>query len=152
MTELISKKIYVAGHAGMVGQAVVRTLNQAGAKHLITRSRRELDLRNQAATQTFFKSQCPDLVIFAAGKVGGIHANNTYPAEFIYDNLIIAANAIEAAYRSGVQRFLYLGSSCIYPRMAPQPISEESLSTGPLEKTNEAYALAKIAGLKMCQY
>jgi GDP-L-fucose synthase len=152
MTELISKKIYVAGHAGMVGQAVVRTLNQAGAKHLITRSRRELDLRNQAATQTFFKSQCPDLVIFAAGKVGGIHANNTYPAEFIYDNLIIAANAIEAAYRSGVQRFLYLGSSCIYPRMAPQPISEESLLTGPLEKTNEAYALAKIAGLKMCQY
>lgn len=152
MTDLISKRIYVAGHAGMVGQAVVRRLNQAGVRNLILRTRQELDLRNQSATQAFFEQQRPDLVIFAAGKVGGIHANNTYPAEFIYDNLIMAANAIDAAYRTGVQRFLYLGSSCIYPRMAPQPISEDCLLTGPLEKTNEAYALAKIAGLKMCQY
>lgn len=152
MTDPRALKIFVAGHGGMAGSSVVRKLKQVGANHLILRTRQELDLRNQTATAKFFHQQKPDLVIFAAGKVGGIHANSTYPAEFIYDNLIIAANAIEAAYRSGVQRFLYLGSSCIYPRMAPQPISEESLLTGPLEKTNEAYALAKIAGLKLCQH
>jgi GDP-L-fucose synthase len=152
MTDLSAAKIFVAGHAGMVGQAVLRHLQQLGAPRLIVRTRQQLDLREQSQTNDFFQQEKPDLVIFAAGKVGGIHANHTYPAEFIYDNLIIAANAIEAAYRSGVRRFLYLGSSCIYPRLAPQPISEDSLLTGPLEKTNEAYALAKIAGLKMCQY
>lgn len=136
----------------MVGQALVRTLSTGAAEKLILRSRRELDLRDQSAVSHFFKGERPEIVIFASGKVGGIHANDTYPAEFIYDNLVMAANAIEAAYRTGTERFLYLGSSCIYPRMAPQPIHEESLLTGPLEKTNEAYALAKISGLKLCQY
>jgi GDP-L-fucose synthase len=152
MTKLFARKVFVAGHRGMVGQALVRKLREFGASQLILHSRRELDLRNQSEVERFFREERPEIVIFAAGKVGGIHANHTYPAEFLYDNLIIAAHAIEAAYRNGVERFLYLGSSCIYPRLAPQPISEESLLSGPLEKTNEAYALAKIAGLKLCEY
>ncbi len=136
----------------MVGQAVVRALTHRGHSGLILKSRRELDLKNQSEVQAFYREHHPELVIFAAAKVGGILANNQYPAQFLYDNLMMAANSIEAAFRSGVERFLFLGSTCIYPRMAPQPISEDSLLTGPLETTNEAYALAKIAGLKMCQH
>ena len=130
----------------------MRTLKAKGAESIITRSRAELDLCNQADVNQFFDKERPDVVIFAAAKVGGIHANSTYPAEFIHDNLVMAANAIHAAYSSGVKRFLFLGSTCIYPRMAPQPMPESCLLTGPLEKTNEAYALAKIAGLKMCEF
>jgi GDP-L-fucose synthase len=136
----------------MVGQAVVRALQQSGCDQLVTRTRSELNLCDQAEVQTFFESEKPQVVIFAAAKVGGIHANNTYPAEFIYDNLMMAANSIHAAYQSKTKRFLFLGSTCIYPRMAPQPMDEACLLTGPLEKTNEAYALAKIAGLKMCEH
>ena len=150
--DIASQSVFVAGHQGMVGSAVMRALENLGASQLITTSRKELDLRNQAAVNTFFANQQPDLVIFAAAKVGGIHANNTYPAEFIYDNLMMATNTIHAAYSSGVKRFLFLGSTCIYPRMAPQPMSEDCLLTGPLETTNEAYALAKIAGLKLCEF
>jgi GDP-L-fucose synthase len=146
------QRIFVAGHRGMVGQAVVRKLHQHQAGHLILVPRDQLDLCDQGATVRFFQEQKPDVVIFAAGKVGGIHANHTYPAEFLYENLMMAANAIHAAYLSGVSRFLFLGSSCIYPRLAEQPIRESSLLTGPLEPTNEAYALAKISGLKLCQY
>jgi GDP-L-fucose synthase len=145
-------KIYVAGHRGMVGAAVVRRLQNAGLKNLLLKSRDELDLTNQHDVNSFFSQNKPDVVVFAAAKVGGIHANNTYPAEFIYQNLTMATNAIHAAYQHGVQRFLFLGSTCIYPRLAPQPISEDSLLTSELEPTNEAYALAKIAGLKLCQF
>jgi GDP-L-fucose synthase len=145
------KSVYIAGHRGMVGQAVLRQLKVAGFR-TITRTRGELDLCNQADTQHFLATEKPDTIVFAAAKVGGIHANKTYPAEFIYDNLAMAANTIHAAYLAGVQRFLFLGSTCIYPRMAPQPMPESCLLTGPLESTNEAYALAKIAGLKMCQH
>ncbi|MCO8123438.1 GDP-L-fucose synthase [Stieleria sp. TO1_6] len=147
-------RIYVAGHRGMVGAAVVRHLRSLGLadENLITRRRDELDLICQADVQQFFETQRPDVVVFAAAKVGGIHANDTYPAEFIYDNLMMAANAIHSAYRTGTKRFLFLGSTCIYPRMAPQPMPEDCLLTGPLEKTNEAYALAKISGLKLCQH
>lgn len=152
MVELTKKRIYVAGHRGMVGQAVVRALSNAGAERLILRTRSELNLCNQADVQDFFHSERPDIVVFAAAKVGGIHANHTYPAEFLYDNLMMAANSIHAAYQAGSQRFLFLGSTCIYPRLAPQPMSEDCLLTGPLETTNEAYALAKISGLKMCQH
>lgn len=152
--KLPSGRIYVAGHRGMVGAAVVRRLRELGIaeEDLITRTRQDLDLTRQADVERFFEDQRPDVVIFAAAKVGGIHANDTYPAEFIYDNLMMAANAIHSAYRSGTQRFLFLGSTCIYPRMAPQPMPEDCLLTGPLEKTNEAYALAKISGLKLCQH
>jgi GDP-L-fucose synthase len=146
------KKIYVAGHRGMVGRAIVRRLQSLGVGSILTADHSTLDLTRQADTEAFFDDHRPDMVIFAAAKVGGIHANNTYPAQFMYDNLAMATNAIEAAYRSGVSRFLFLGSTCIYPRMAPQPIQESALLTSPLEQTNEAYALAKIAGLKMCQY
>ena len=149
---LESQKIYVAGHRGMVGSAVVRALESCGAKKIITKSRDELDLTNQPEVNKFFADERPDSVVFCAGKVGGIHANNTYPAEFIYQNLTMAANSIHAAYQNEVPRFLFLGSTCIYPRMAPQPMPENCLLTGPLEPTNEAYAVAKIAGLKMCQY
>ena len=149
---LESQKIYVAGHRGMVGSAVVRALESCGAKKIVTRSRDELDLTNQPEVNKFFADERPDSVVFCAGKVGGIHANNTYPAEFIYQNLTMAANSIHAAYQNQVPRFLFLGSTCIYPRMAPQPMPENCLLTGPLEPTNEAYAVAKIAGLKMCQY
>ena len=136
----------------MVGGAVVRRLQQDGFQNLLLRSRSELDLINQSAVNKFFEAQKPDVVVFAAARVGGIHANNTYPAEFIYDNLMMATNAIHAAHQHGTQRFLFLGSTCIYPRMSPQPIAETSLLTSELEPTNEAYAIAKIAGLKLCQY
>ena len=131
--------IYVAGHRGMVGSAIVRRLKQLGFDDLILRSRSELDLTSQPATQAFFEANQPATVIFAAAKVGGIHANNSYPAEFIYDNLMMAANTIHSAYKTGTQRFLFLGSTCIYPRMAPQPMLEDCLLTGTLEQTNEAY-------------
>lgn len=136
----------------MVGSAVVRHLNHLGIGEILQRSSQELDLRDQAATLKFFEEHRPATVIFAAAKVGGIHANNSYPAEFIYDNLMMAANAIHSAWVTNTPRFLFLGSTCIYPRMAPQPMVEDCLLTSPLEKTNEAYALAKISGLKMCQY
>lgn len=144
-------KIYVAGHNGMVGSAIVRQLHSAGHKKIVSRAHAELDLKNQAAVQAFFESEKPDQVYLAAAKVGGIHANNTYPAEFIYDNLMVQANVIDAAFRSGVKKLLFLGSSCIYPKLAPQPMSEESLLTGTLEASNEPYAIAKIAGIKLCE-
>jgi GDP-L-fucose synthase len=146
------QSVYVAGHNGMVGSAVVRLLQQRGYDRIITRSRRELDLTDQQAVQQFFQSQRPDVVVFAAAKVGGILANHSYPAEFLYQNLAMASNAVHSAWQAGTQRFLFLGSTCIYPRMAPQPIAEDSLLTSPLEPTNEAYAIAKIAGLKLCQF
>jgi len=147
---LRNKRIYVAGHRGMVGAAVCRRL--APTAEIISRNSTELDLRNQAATHRFFEESKPECVVFCAARVGGIHANHTYPAPFIYDNLMMAANAIHAAYETGVERFLFLGSTCIYPRECEQPIHESALLTGPLETTNEAYAIAKIAGLKMCQF
>jgi GDP-L-fucose synthase len=144
-------KIYVAGHRGMVGSAIVRALKKQGGPNLVTKTREELDLTDQHAVKQFFQDEKPDQVYLAAAKVGGIHANNTYPADFIYENLIIQANVIEAAFRSGVKKLLFLGSSCIYPRLATQPMSEQSLLTGPLEPTNEPYAVAKIAGIKLCE-
>ena len=144
-------KIYVAGHCGMVGSAIVRTLKAQGQGNIITRTRGELDLTNQAAVQRFFAQERPDQVYLAAAKVGGIHANNTYPAEFIYQNLMIEANVIDAAFQNGVKRLLFLGSSCIYPRLAEQPMSESALLIGKLEPTNEPYAIAKIAGIKLCE-
>ncbi len=146
-----NSRIFVAGHRGLVGSAIIRRLKQDGYENLILKTRQELDLRNQSAVQELFKKEAVEFVFFAAAKVGGIHANNTYPAEFIYDNLMVAANVIHASYASNVEKLLFLGSSCIYPKLAPQPIKEESLLTGPLEPTNEAYAIAKIAGLKMCE-
>lgn len=145
-------KIFVAGHKGLVGSALVRQLEKEGYKNLIKKTHQELDLANQAEVARFFAETQPDYVFLAAAKVGGIIANNTYPAEFIYQNLQIQNNLIEAAHQQKVKKLLFLGSSCIYPKLAPQPIKEEYLLTGPLEPTNEAYALAKIAGLKMCQY
>lgn len=147
-----SSLIYVAGHRGMVGAAVVRRLRSLGYKNLIAASRTDLDLTDQQSVNEFFRTSRPDAVVFAAARVGGIHANSTYPAEFIYDNLAMMTHAVHAAWQSGVKRFLFLGSTCIYPRLAPQPISEDSLLTSPLEPTNEAYAIAKIAGLKLCQF
>ncbi len=144
-------KIYVAGHRGMVGAAIVRALRQQGFINIITRSSAELDLRRQDAVNTFFAAEQPEYVFLAAARVGGIHANNTYRADFLYDNLLIAANTIHAAYKNGVKKLLFLGSSCIYPKYADQPIKEESLLTGSLEPTNEPYALAKIAGIKLCE-
>ncbi len=145
------KRIYVAGHRGMVGSAIVRTLRQGDYNNIVTRTHGELDLTNQAQVRAFFASEKIDEVYLAAAHVGGIHANNTYPAEFIYQNLLMEANVIHAAWRSGVQKLLFLGSSCIYPRLAEQPIKEEYLLTGPLEPTNEPYAIAKIAGIKLCE-
>lgn len=145
------KKIYIAGHRGMVGSAIIRQLNNSGFNNIITRTHAELDLCNQQAVANFFGSEKPDEVYLAAAKVGGIHANNTYPAEFIYDNLMIEANVIHQAFKSGVKKLLFLGSSCIYPKMASQPMSEEVLLTGKLEPTNEPYAIAKIAGIKLCE-
>ena len=147
-----TKKIYVAGHRGLVGSAMVRRLEQEGFGQIITRTHEELDLTRQAEVEAFFEKEKPDYVILAAAKVGGIHANNTYPADFIMKNLLIECNVIDAAYKNQVKKLLFLGSSCIYPRECPQPIREEYLLSGYLEKTNEAYALSKIAGLKMCAY
>ena len=146
-------KIYIAGHHGMVGSAIVRRLLASGhsADALLTRTHAELDLTNQAAVNQFFESEKPDQVYLAAAKVGGIHANNTYPADFIYQNLMIQANVIEAAFQYGVKKLLFLGSSCIYPKLAEQPMREEALLTGTLEPTNEPYAVAKIAGIKLCE-
>lgn len=152
MKSLAESRIFVTGHRGMVGSAVMRKLQQIGANEIITASRSELDLRRQNDVEDFFQQHRPDAVVFASAKVGGIHANNTYPAEFFYDNLAMATHCIHAAYQANTARFLFLGSTCIYPRMAPQPMPESCLLTGPLESTNEAYALAKIAGLKMCQH
>ncbi len=143
--------IYIAGHRGLVGSALVQTLQSAGYTNLITRTKEELDLRNQAAVESFFATERPEYVFFSAAKVGGIQANNIYPATFISDNLQIQTNVIQTAYTYGVKKFLFLGSSCIYPRDCPQPIKEEYLLTGPLEPTNEWYAIAKIAGIKLCQ-
>lgn len=145
-----SSKIYVAGHNGMVGSAIVRKLEKSGFFNLVLRRSTELDLRNQAEVQEFFRREKPEYVFLAAAKVGGILANNTYRAEFLYDNLMMEANVIHAAYLAGVKKLLFLGSSCIYPKMAPQPLKEEYLLTGELEPTNEPYAIAKIAGIKLC--
>jgi GDP-L-fucose synthase len=144
-------KIYVAGHRGLVGSAIVRQLTTAGYTNLITRTRAELDLLDQAAVADFFAAEKPEYVFLAAAKVGGIMANQTYPADFIYQNLVIQNNIIESAHQHQVKKLLFLGSSCIYPKLAPQPIKEEYLLTGPLEPSNDAYAIAKIAGIKMCQ-
>ena len=145
-------KLFVAGHGGMVGAALVRRFRREPGVTLLLKTRAELDLTNQAATAAFYAAEKPDAVLMAAAKVGGIHANSTYPAEFLFENLAIATNAINGAYRAGVKRLLFLGSSCIYPKLAPQPMPESSLLTGPLEPTNEAYAIAKITGLKLCEY
>ena len=144
-------KIYVAGHRGMVGSAIERRLQAAGYTNLLTRAHAELDLTRQLPVEQFLQQEQPDYVFLAAAKVGGIHANNTYRGEFIYQNLMMESNIIHAAWQAGVKRMLFLGSSCIYPRDCPQPISEEYLLTGPLEQTNEPYAIAKIAGIKLCQ-
>lgn len=144
-------KIYVAGHRGLVGSALVRELARLGYRNLLLRESRELDLRNQADTLAFFQAERPEYVFLAAAKVGGIVANNSFPADFIYDNLMIQNNVIHSSYLNGVAKLLLLGSTCIYPRLAPQPIREEALLTGPLEPTNEPYAIAKIAGIKLCQ-
>lgn len=148
----LDAKIYVAGHRGLVGSAIVRNLEDKGYKNIIYRTHKELDLTNQEAVRTFFEEERPEYVFLAAAKVGGIHANNTYPADFIYDNLMIQNNVIKAAHDFEVKKLLFLGSTCIYPKMAPQPIKEEYLLTGSLEETNEAYAVAKIAGLEMCKF
>lgn len=145
------KTVFVAGHRGMVGAAIVKNLEQRGGVYIITRTRSELDLTSQAAVSQFFADNKIDEVYLAAAKVGGIHANNTYPAEFIYENLMIEANIIHAAHANGVQKLLFLGSSCIYPKMAEQPMTEKALLTGTLEETNEPYAIAKIAGIKLCE-
>ncbi|MFZ5581031.1 MAG: GDP-L-fucose synthase [Pseudomonadota bacterium] len=149
----VHPKIYIAGHRGMVGSAIVRQLLVRGhlADRIVTRTHAELDLTNQAAVHEFFAKEKPDQVYLAAAKVGGIHANNTYPAEFIYQNLMMQANVIDAAFRHGVQKLLFLGSSCIYPKLASQPMREDALLTGTLEPTNEPYAIAKIAGIKLCE-
>ncbi|MEN9417838.1 MAG: hypothetical protein RI988_1458 [Pseudomonadota bacterium] len=147
----ISARIFIAGHRGMVGSAVVRRLQALGYTNLVTATHAELDLTDQAAVRAFFAQKKIDRVVLAAAKVGGIHANNTYPAEFIYENLMIQANVVHEAHRAAVQHLLFLGSSCIYPRNAPQPMREEALLTGTLEPTNEPYAIAKIAGIKLCE-
>lgn len=146
-----NSKIFISGHRGLVGSAIKRQLEARGFANLIIRTHKELDLTNQADTQKFFAEQKPDYVILAAGKVGGIHANNTYPAEFIYENIMIEANVIDAAYRNDVKRLLFLGSTCIYPKAVAQPMREDSLLTAVLEPTNEPYAVAKIAGIKLCE-
>lgn len=143
-------KIYIAGHRGMVGSAILRKLEKEGFSNLVTRTSTELDLRNQQAVSDFFESEKPDYVFLAAAKVGGIVANNTFRADFLYENLSIQNNVIHSAYQTGVKKLMFLGSSCIYPKLAPQPLREDALLTGPLEPTNEPYAIAKIAGIKMC--
>jgi GDP-L-fucose synthase len=146
-----STKIFVAGHRGMVGSAIVRNLQAKGFTNIITRTRTELDLTDQQAVDAFFESEKPQQVYLAAAKVGGIHANNIYRAQFLYENLMMEANIIHAAWKHGVEKLLFLGSSCIYPKLAPQPLVEDALLTGPLEPTNEPYAIAKIAGIKLCE-
>ena len=145
-----SSKIYIAGHRGMVGSAILRKLQQEGYNNIIVKTSKELDLRNQPAVNEFFATEKPEYVFLAAAKVGGIVANNTYRADFLYENLMIQNNVIHAAYVNGIKKLMFLGSSCIYPRLAPQPLKEEYLLTGLLEPTNEPYAIAKIAGIKMC--
>lgn len=147
----LQSKIFVAGHCGLVGSAIVRRLQAEGANNLLTRTHGELDLTDQSTVDSFFATERPEYVFLCAAKVGGIHANDAYPAEFIRDNLAIQTNVIHSAWKHGARKLLFLGSSCIYPKLAPQPLQEDSLLTGPLEPTNEAYAVAKIAGLKMCQ-
>lgn len=144
-------KIFVAGHHGMVGAAICRKLEAQTGTEIVTRSSEQLDLRDQVKTREFMKSEQPDMVILAAAKVGGIHANNTYPAQFIYDNIMIQANVVHQAFEAGVEKLLFLGSSCIYPKLAKQPMSEHALLTGTLEPTNEPYAISKIAGIKLCE-
>lgn len=151
MSTDLNAKIYIAGHRGMVGSAIVRNLKAKGFTNIVTRTHAELDLTNQVAVQAFFETEKPDQVYLAAAKVGGIYANNTFPAEFIYDNLMVQSNVIHQAFLAGVKKLLFLGSSCIYPKLAPQPMSEDALLTGKLEPTNEPYAIAKIAGIKMCE-
>jgi GDP-L-fucose synthase len=153
MTEMENDaKIYIAGHNGMVGSAIVRKLTSLGYTHLVVRTSKELDLRRQEQVESFFAKEKPDYVFLAAAKVGGIMANSTYPADFMYDNMIIEMNVIHSAWQNQVKKLLFLGSSCIYPRLAPQPMKEDCLLTSSLEETNEAYALAKISGLKYCEY
>jgi GDP-L-fucose synthase len=147
----LKDKIYIAGHRGLVGSAIVRQLESRGFSNLLMRTHKELDLTNQAAVQAFFTQEKPDYVILAAGKVGGIHANNTYPADFIYQNIMIEANVINSAYENKVKRLLFLGSTCIYPRAVEQPMREDAILTNVLEPTNEPYALSKIAGIKLCE-
>lgn len=147
----MTKKIYVAGHRGMAGSAITRSLAQSGFDNIVTRTHEQLDLTDQAAVRLFFQTEKPDEVYVAAAKVGGIYANNTYPADFIYSNLMVEANVIHEAYKAGVRKLLFLGSSCIYPRLAEQPMTESALLTGELEPTNEPYAVAKIAGIKLCE-
>lgn len=151
MSKDLNQKIYVAGHRGMVGSAIVRNLQAKGYTNIVTRTHAQMDLTDQAAVKAFFEQEKPDQVYLAAAKVGGIHANNTFPAEFIYDNLMVQNNVIHQAFLNGVKKLLFLGSSCIYPKLAPQPMSEDALLTGKLEPTNEPYAVAKIAGIKMCE-
>lgn len=151
MARMLQETVFVAGHNGMVGSAICRRLQQLGYRNIITACRAELDLTDQAAVQRFFRQQKIQQVYLCAAKVGGIYANNTYPADFIYENLMIESNIIHAAHRHDVQKLLFLGSSCIYPKHAPQPIAESALLTGPLEPTNEPYAIAKIAGIKLCE-
>jgi len=147
----LKQKIYVAGHRGMVGSAIIRHLQAKGYTNIVTRTHAEMDLTNQAIVKSFFEQEKPDQVYLAAARVGGIHANNTYPAEFIYDNLMVQNNVIHQAFAHDVKKLLFLGSSCIYPKLASQPMSEDALLTGKLESTNEPYAIAKIAGIKMCE-
>ena len=151
MSKDLNQKIYVAGHRGMVGSAIVRNLQAKGYSNIVTRTHAEMDLTDQTAVKAFFEQERPDQVYLAAARVGGIYANNTFPAEFIYDNLMVQNNVIHQAFLSGVKKLLFLGSSCIYPKLAPQPMSEDALLTGKLEPTNEPYAVAKIAGIKMCE-
>ena len=153
MAALEAERIFVAGHRGMAGSAIVRALLQEGVfnNQILTRSRDELNLCNQQAVEAFFNQEKPTQVYLAAAKVGGIHANSTYPADFIYENLVVQTNIVHAAFQTGVKKLLFLGSSCIYPRLAPQPMAEEALLTSPLEPTNEPYAIAKIAGIKLCE-
>ena len=151
MSKDLNQKIYVAGHRGMVGSAIVRNLQAKGYTNIVTRTHAQMDLTDQSAVKAFFEQEKPEQVYLAAAKVGGIHANNTFPAEFIYDNLMVQNNVIHQAFLSGVKKLLFLGSSCIYPKLAPQPMSEDALLTGKLEPTNEPYAVAKIAGIKMCE-
>ena len=151
MSSDLQQKIYIAGHRGMVGSSIVRHLQERGYTNIITRTHVEMDLTNQAVVKSFFENEKPDQVYLAAARVGGIHANNTYPAEFIYDNLMVQNNVIHQAFLGGVKKLLFLGSSCIYPKLATQPMSEDALLTGKLESTNEPYAIAKIAGIKMCE-